>query len=348
MKISIDQTQDYSHQELYSFLDSNTIPQFVKEGELITKEAADKLAEPAFADRYHRAFPIDSAANCYVSNAFFINKKAALKDMWGANYITEVESRLNKAAELFEISNDVNTYNTNLLVKTAADYQEKFVSYVQANESDYELFPYKTAADVGNHARLFAKDIKNYPFNWRTKIAADFVKVAVELGVEELPDLVCKYAGYYFPDTRNFATELTRRMNKISNEKAKEGYKELITKAASVESREAAFNLCKEGYELERTAGVYDNVSLSNSLGDIVDKTFTLDFQKIAGLLDVVNMDGEPYAMSDLKKVNKEIFKQAFGCDINTSDDAELRNTLEVMPRSDIALFRELSGVRSL
>ena len=348
MKMSLDVTSDFSHRELHAFLDSTTIPDFVKQAEAITSETAAKLAEDAFADRYHRAFPIDSAANVYVSNAYFVNKKAELGKLWGDNYVREVESRLTKAAELFDIINDVNTYNTNLNVKTAADYTESCVSSINVSGTDYDLFSYKTAEDVSNHAQQFAKDIKNYPFAWRNKIASDFVKVAVALGVDDLPDLVCKYAGFYFPDTRNFATELTRRMNKISNEKAKEAYKNCITKAASIDSREDAFSVCKEGYDIEKAAGVYENNALSSQLGDIVDKTFTLDFQKVANLLDVVHMDGEPYAMTDLKKVSRDVYKEAFGCDINNSDTEELRTVLPTMPASDVALFRELTGINAL
>ena len=348
MKIALDVLSDYSHRELYSFLDVNTIPDFVKQAEVITKEAADKLSEDGFADRYHRAFPIDSPANVYVSNAYFINKKAELEKIWGKKYVTEVESRIDKSAELFEIEENIKAYNNDLTVKTAADYTEKCVSSIQSGQGTYELFPYKTAADIEKQAQFFANDIKNYPFQWRCQIASDFVKAAIENSAEELPELVCKYAGYYFPDTRNIATELTRRMNKISNEKAKQEYKTLIEKASSVSSRESALELCGEAYNTEKRAGCYENNALSSTLGDIVDKTFTLSFEKVAELLNVVNMDGEPYSVNDLKKVSKDIYKQAFGCDIDPASDSDLYDILPTMPKSDVALFRELSGVNSL
>lgn len=348
MNYSLDVTTDYSLKELNAFLDINSIPDYVKQGEVLSKEAAEKLSEEAFADRYHRAFPIDTPTSTYVSNAYFVNKKAALEEKWGPNFVAEVETRIKQAGELFKISEDLEAYNSGLAIKTAADYTEQCVSSIQADGQIYDLFPYKTAADLIKHAETFAQDIKNYPFSWRAQIASDFVKSATDLGIEEMPDLIAKYAGFYFPDTRNFGTELTRRMNKISSATAKEQYKQCIQKAANIASCQDAMQVCAEAYMIEKSAGVYDNASLSSQLGDIVDKTFLLDIEKIAALLDIVHMDGEPYAMADLKKISKDVYKQAFGCDIDPNNDAELRDVLPTMPGSDVAMLRELSNISSL
>ena len=311
---------------------------------MLSKEAADALNEEAFADRYHRAFPIESPASVYVSNAYFMHKRAAMEDKWGANLVNEVEARINTAAELFKISEDLQTYNASLNEKTAADYSENWLTTIDG----YELFPFKTAADLSYQAESFAKDIKQYPFGWRAKIASEFVSAAAEHNVDDLPDLICKYAGFYFPDTREFSTELTRRMNKISSEKAKEQYQQCIEKSSGIATRDDAMNICAEAYAIEKSAGVYDNNNLYSQLGDIVDKTFQLDIEKIASLLNVVKMDGEPYSVTDLQKVSKDIYKQAFGCDIDPTKQAELHDVLPTMPGSDVALFRELSGVSPL
>ena len=192
MNYNLDMTSDYSLRELHGFLDISTIPDFVKSGELLTKEAAAAMNEEAFADRYHRAFPIDNAANVYVSNAYFVNKRAALEDKWGSNYVSEVEARIVKAAELFDIKQHIESYNSGLNVKQANDYAENWL----VNIDGYELFPYKTASDLAYQAENFAKDIKNYPFAWRSKIASEFVDAANRYAIGELPDLICKYAGF--------------------------------------------------------------------------------------------------------------------------------------------------------
>jgi len=347
MNYALDITTDFSLAELNSFLDRNTLPEFVKVGEVLSKEAIDSLQSDAFADRYHRAYPIESPANVYVSNAYFINKKAALEDKWGKNYVTEVEDRIAKAAELFNITEDLANYNSQLNEKTAADYTEQAVSTITQDGRSFELFPYKTAEDVSYQAEAFAHNVKDYPFAWRSKIASDFITAATELGIDELPNIICKYAGQYFPDTRNFKTELNRRMNKISSEQAKEQYTELL-KHADIASRDEAMEVCNKAYTIEKSAGVYDNNALYTSLGDIIDRTFTLNIDKIAALLDVVKMAGDTYAMDDLKKISAEVYKQACGCDLDPTKEAELREVLPTLPMSDVALLRELSGISPL
>jgi hypothetical protein len=347
MKFSLDFTTDYSFRELNSFLDINTIPDFVKQGECLTKTAANELPDDAFADKYHRAFPITSAPDVYVSNAYFINKKAELINLWGDNYAKDVEDRITKAAELFNITQDINKYNETLLVKQAADYTEQTLVSFEVGGNTYELFPYKTAEDLKIQADQFNRNISNYPFNWRTKIAAEFIKQSAELGVTELPDLICKYGGMYFPDPREFQDTLARRMRKLSEENQAK-YQTCLDKAASITSREEALAVCADAYLIEKSAGVYDKPALYREMGDIVDRTMVLSIDKIAEFLDVVKMDNDCYRISDLQKVSKDIYKQAFGCDIDPTKTAELQEVLPTMPGSDVALFRELSGISAI
>ena len=344
---SLDQTTDFSYRELHSFLDINTIPEFVKQGECLTKEAANSLPDEAFADKFNRAFPISSAPDVYISNAFYINKKAELIKLWGEHYANTVQGRLIKAAELFEITSDIEKYNQNFMEKSAQDYAEHNVASFVIGNTSYDLFPYKTAEDVVSQADQFAKNISNYPFGWRPKIASAFVKQAAELGIKELPDIICKYGGMFFPDAREFQETLARRMRKLGQEDQQK-YQECLTKAASMSSREDALNICEAAYYIEKAAGVYEKPMLYREMGDIVDRTMTLTLDKIAEYLNVVKMAGDCYKVSDLQKVDKDIFKQAFGVDIDPAKTAELKEILPTMPNSDVALFRELSGISAI
>ena len=346
MKYSLDFTDDYSFKELHSFLDTSIIPDFVKSAECLTKTAAQDLPDESFADKYHRAFPINSAPDVYVSNAYFMNKRAELTKLWGKNYIEEVGGRIVKAAELFDIYEDVSKYNRNLDAKQAEDYPEKTLVSFDIGGNNYELFPYKTAEDIQYQAEHFAKNLNNYPFSWRPTIASEFVKQAAELGVSELPDIICKYGGMFLPDHREFQETLARRMRKLG-EQYQTQYKECITKAGEFSSREEAFNICAEAYKIEKSAGVYDKPLVYREMGDIIDRTMVLSLSKVAEFLSVVKMDNDCYKIADLQKVDKDIYKQAFGCDIDPSKTAELQEVLPTMPASDVALFRELSGIKA-
>jgi hypothetical protein len=344
MKYALDITDDYSFKELHSFLDSNTIPDFVKQGECLDKNAANELPDDAFADKYHRAFPINSPHDMYVSNAYFMNKRAELTKLWGDNYVKDVATRLVKAAELFDIYSDVSKYNQELDNKQAQDYSEESVISFDIAGNNYELFPYKTAEDIEFQANQFAVNINNYPFTWRPTIASEFIKRASELGVEELPDIICKYGGRFFPDAREFQETLARRMRKLSAS-FQEQYTPLLQKAAEIASRDDAFKVCAEAYKIEKAAGVYEKPMLYREMGDLIDRTMTLSMSKVAELMNVVKMDNDIYKIADLQKIDKEIYKQAFGCDINPQDRSELMEVLPTMPGSDVALFRELSGI---
>ena len=342
---SLDHLTDYSYKELHQFLGNVELPSFVKEAEVFDKSAANALPDDAFADKYNRAFPINSPSDIYISNAYFINKKAGLIKLWGDHYVSDVEARITKAAELFNIKDHLDNYNSNLNTKLAADYTEDVVASVDIGGMTYDLFPYKTAEDLKCQATVFSNNIKNYPFEWRTKIAAEFVKKAGDLGLTELPDIVCKYGGTYFPDLREFQTTLERRMRKLS-ESYQEKYKDCIEKAASVSCREEAMKVCEQAYKIEKEAGVYDKPLLYREMGDVVDRTMVLNLDKIAELMNVVKIGENCYSIEDLQKVSPEIYKEAFECNVNVKNAQELRDFLPTAPLSDTALFFELSNIK--
>ncbi|NBQ67401.1 MAG: hypothetical protein EBU46_00675 [Nitrosomonadaceae bacterium] len=346
MKWNLDQTTDYSYRQVYAYLrDYHDTPEFVKQAELDTEDTVEKLSENSFADRYHKAFPIHSPASTYVSTVFFKNKQAELTEQWGEKYVDEVATRLNKAAELHGIVGEIGKYQEHLQNLNAAGPEERFVASVKHGEESFDLYPFKTKEDLVKAAESFNKDIQQYPFEWRFELANNFVKYAEEFGIEELPDLLCKYAGIFFPDTRLFGNELTRRLNKISQRVDHEKYNALQTDLEKAASMDDYFAICKKAHDLEQLCGAYDYKSLRNTLGDIVDRTFTLNREKVAALLDVVDMAGEPYQVAALQKVSKDLYKEAFGVDIDPSNVSQLRDVLPTMPLSDVALFRELSGI---
>lgn len=347
MSYTLDQTTDHSFRELYTYLDGIRTPEFVKQAEMDTKESVEKLSEDAFGDKYNRAYPIHTATATYLSHAHFFQKKAELANKWGVGYVESVSTRLKTAAELHKITADLQDYEKQANEIAARTHSERFVYTVKVGEADTTLFPYCTKEDLLKQAEEFAAHMNDYPFDWRKPISASFWKHASNVNLDELPELICKYAGMYFPDTSMFTGELTRRMHKLSTE-YQPAYAELVTKSASAVSSDDYYQLCAAAYEAEKQAGAWEHTSTRRALGDIVDNTFTLSIDKVSSLLNVVDMAGEPYSMLDLQKVSKDIYKEAFGADLDPANGDQLRDILPTMPRSDVALFRELSGVSPL
>ena len=348
MKTSFDHTTDYSFRELHKFLKkAEAVPDYVKEASE-TKDFQG-LPKEAFADQGNRAFPKNTKADVYLSYIHFLNKKAALKEKYNDFYVTEVEGKLNKAAALFGITEDLANYTASYIKKEASDYTEKAVFEKELEDGQtVSLFNFKTAADLKQAADQFARDFKKLPFDWRFDISKSFVKHAQELELEELPDIICKYAGMFYVDTGHVKTELTRRGMRNPNEQFKENYTKLAEQVDECDSIEDFMKIACTCYYMEKLQGIHDNYKTASVLGDPVDQIFSVSIEKIASDLNVIKLGNAFYRINDLQEVDPEIYKQAFGADLDPKDAESLMEVLPTMPLSDISLFKELSGIRSL
>lgn len=345
MSYKIDQSHDDSHRELYTYLTGINLPSYVKEASL--EEICPSAITPktAYADSLNKWFPVNTKSRVYVSNAFFVNKLAALQDKFGKQYTTKVAAQIKRAAELFNITEELEEYNKTAEQAFSQDYKEYDIT-VKIAETDTSLFMIKTASDVTRCAKEFTNTIHKYPFEWRRSICEQFVKAAEELGIDELPDLVLKYAGQYYPDIVNVKDELTRRAHKLPFDK-KARYNELKDDVANITDKDDFFKVAEICYFTEKNAGLYDKAQYRTILGDPVDKIFTLHATKVAELLDTVEMGGEIFASSDLKKVSADVYHQAFGFELDPNSK-EAEDILPTLPKSDVCVFKELSGIRPL
>jgi hypothetical protein len=346
MNISLDQSTDFSGRELYTILNGINTPEFVKNASVDTQEDLRPLSKEAFADTYNKAFPINSAERVYLSNAYFINKKADLQHRWGENYVKNIESRITKAAEAFGISKDIDSFNVQTATKMAKDYTQDYVYSAKIGDKEFLYFPVKTAADFTKAADVFSKKIAEYPFSWRKEMAEAFVKKAMTFGLDEVPDIICKYAGMFYPDNEEINRQLWYRSTKIADENIRKNYLDTFTKIAKdITTKEDVFKLAEEVFAVESECGLYDNVKTAMYLKDPVDAFFAMSIEKVAEVFDVVEMAGRYYPVGTLQKISSDIYKEAFGVDIDPSDASQLRDILPTMPLSDVSLFRELSGV---
>jgi hypothetical protein len=231
--------------------------------------------------------------------------------------------------------------------KAAEDYQPKSISVAIADGCEIELYTIKTANDLVAAAEDFNKNIKTIPMDWRFKIASDIVKLAKEFKVDDVPDLICKYAGMFYPDIDSIKKELWRRSTKTASADTKKVYQALIDDCQNIMSKDEVRKLAETVYYIEKMEGAYDKPKVAELLPDPIDMFFSVPIEKIAEDLDVVKMGGEIFKVEDLKKVSADIYEQAFGFspDFKTS---EAKDALETVPRSDVVLFKELSGLRSI
>ena len=349
--MKLDQTSDFSGAQLYKLLKTAEVKDYVKEAELDDQGTLNSLDESAFADSVSRAYPINTPARVYISNMYLQDKRAALDKKYGPSYANTIEETIMKTAEDMGIKQDLVDFNSRFNEKQASDFPTHITTVEDTNPmtgelESIELFPVKTAAEFTKSAEIFEKNMSKYPFAWRQQIATDFTKKAAFFGIDELPDLVCKYAGLYLPAVgSDIAEEIKRRGTKLASEDAKKISEQLAAVASDYEDIEDVFKIAELIETLERNEGLYSNHKVAELLPDPVDLFFTYDFDKVAEIIDVINMAGGNYKTTELQKISAELYKGAFGIDIDPSNSEQLKEILPTLPRSDVMLFQEIAGV---
>jgi hypothetical protein len=345
--LNFDQSTDYSNKELYQLLRVAELPEYVKTASVDDYDTLQGLPKEAFADEDRRIYPLNSAARTYVSNAYFISKKADIEKLYGDGYVRQLENKIKEAAEIFQIEEDINSYSNEFTKQASSDYPETHLgNFELAGMGAMDLYPVKTAADLRENMDHIVNNIHNYPFEWRTKLAENSVKVAGELGVDEVPDLLLKYAGYFYPDFAGLKTEVWRRSTKLKQAEHKEMYEKISADIENISSSEEVMKLAETLAHIENMEGLYDNVKVAQVLRDPVDMIFTKSIEKVASDLNFVEAHGDKYLIDDLQKVGKDKYEEAFGFDLDPADSTKLAEVFPTMPRSDIKLFEEISGIR--
>ena len=346
--MKLDQLADESNLQLYRLLQGVDLPDFVKDAELDSADSLAPLEKTAYADEVNVAFPINTPARVYVSNAFFQSKKAELS-RFGSSHVAAVAEKIKDAADLFSISREIEAFNILHEKRANRDFELKHVCEIEDAEHTEPvlLFPYKTAEDFAKSAQVFAANMSKYPFPWREQVSRSFLAKSAEAGVDELPDIICKYAGLFFPEhTSVLSQELARRAGKMSSKTAKDRLTQLSDAVLDVEfdSVDDVMKVAHIVYCIEQEDGAYDRPKTAELLPDPVDKFFALSATKVAEILNVVDMGGSKFQIEPLKKISADKYKEAFGIDIDPTNEDQLRDILPTMPLSDVSLFQELTG----
>jgi hypothetical protein len=346
--LKLDQSSDYSNKEIYSLLRDVDLPMYVKTAELDDHDTLQNLPKEAFAEPSRKIYPLNTPARTYVSNAFFGSKKAEMSKIYGAQYTSQIESSIKEAAEIFGISADLERYNNRLEKNASRSYTTRHLGEFELDGTEIKLYATKTAQDLIENAEHLNRHLKNYPFDWRVKMAQATVKLASKLSVDDIPDRILKYAGMYYPDFEKISSELWRRATKLKNPQHVEIYNKLAEDVQNITTVEEVMKLAETLHNIENMEGLYDNVKTAGILGDPVDAIFTKSIVKVAEDLSFVEAHGDKYRIDDLQKAAKNSYMEAFGIDMSADSAEKLAEVFPTMPRADIKLFEEITGIRPI
>jgi len=334
-----DQSTDHSGKELFAFLQNVEVPEFVKQAEMSELDVPAGLEKSAFADESFKAFPINTAANVYLSHVHFINKQASLVKEYGQAHADRIAGKIKQAAVIFEVSASLDEYNKQKKanVKVASN---KEIGFVKIGSQSLPTYSYKTARDFTKVASTFADDISLFSFSDRLNISQELLKAAQEEGVDELPDIVVKYAGLGFPDRESINNELLRRGGRLS---ACPEFSKIASAIKGAKTSEEILKAAQALNELEVEQGLYFNEKVARVLGDFVDHVF-MTAEKVAEVMDgVIYIGKTAFDKDELQHIHADVYKQAFGLDLDPVKIADYKDELATMPASDVELFKQLS-----
>lgn len=211
------------------------LPDYLKDYEMPSEEAMQKLAAAAFADQRLKLHPIHTKEAAVLSGIYL--QGSGLGE-------TEQMQHVKQAAEIFGVSEDLNKIllqMDSVLEKKAAENSPAEKEYAMLVEGEGEsitaLYPINNEVQVCKSAQALYNDFMGgkFPADWAHTAAVTLVKKANELGIErnDLPERIWVLGTERLP---NF--EVAVKMAKCrdydgADSESSELYQEIVKAAAA-------------------------------------------------------------------------------------------------------------------
>lgn len=308
MDTFIDDMKDFYTDFGYNFIrmfKDKEVPSFVKEAESLDPESVAALPSSAFADSDSRTLPITDAANVFVSAAYY----------YGANdKNASVEERILKAAELFEIADQVKELSASL------SGGDKIASETPGNpwkiDVETSIGAGKASGDGPESLAKFAGEFCDrlfdlFTFEQKVECAQKIASETKRLG-GTVPDRILEVAGINVPDTEKLARQIKARAVRIPGD---DGLKTDLCKMAddleSAEGKtlEGMFKVAKALSEIDRQYGMVR--FYGTSMADPFASVFNTKREVAVKLASVVAIGDKNYSSEELAEIPTGVLKVA-------------------------------------
>lgn len=175
----MDHLLDRSHAVLHRISRQLPFPDFVKEASLLTVEDARTLPAQSFADPVRRMFPIHDRANTWLSMAFFHKAGIDLSQLFGLSGRQMVCNILDKAAKLWDLTEERKRILTPPLEKTAAARVE---IVFKVKDEVVDTVPLQDNLQLQKLASTFSQSRQLYPYVTRKDVARQLLRAEDTLG----------------------------------------------------------------------------------------------------------------------------------------------------------------------
>ena len=294
---------DYGY-NFIKILKDKEVPSFVKEADILDQEEMDRLPDTAFASVDHRKLPITDPANVYVSAAYYFN--ANEKN-------AEVEDRILKAAELFEISEEIKNILPDTNTKIAQEDNQKESTWEIS--ATYKNGNIKKFAGDSSSIEKFQDEFVSKVFNlcsFESKMdCAEKIAQELEKSGKEVSHRILEISGRNIPNLEKVAQQVKARAVRLSEDSQK-------------------VSLCKMADELlessdknidgmKKLAKILESIDEQNSLTRFYNKSildpfasvFNADINEAKKNASVIELNGSEFSTEELNEVDPDIFKLA-------------------------------------
>lgn len=349
----MDVLHDQSHRQFIGIAETYDVPEYVMENEVPTKEAYDgSIPDSLFADPVHRMFPVDTAANTWLSAAYF---KEAADSIRAADLRELVHDRIVKAAGAHGNIKDVQAV-LSFTGPASVDPSELDANYAYvvkdaAGRSACRRYPIYDRAGLKLACDYFARNRSSYSTADRTKIAAGILRRAAELGEDDVPSLVNKEAGYAVPYRPTLLAELLERAKLTKDAESAT----VIATLVEVVGFATADELIKSADEI---VAVIDDLDVLNGMTrhygrDLLsprEVVYSMDIKEAESLVkDTVTLNRLSFSTAKLAELGPDVFRDVLGdaiiAEISNGqgklDASKMAAVLPTLPRPDKVVLED-------
>ncbi len=349
MTTILDQTDDLNGQQLYKLLQTNEVPDFVKDASSNDIYGTD-LPTHVFADPTYRKFPCHTAAATWVSTVSFLDNKSSIP----LKTAGLIEERLKVSANKFAIESPLASS------KKAADTRRLDSRGCTDNVPSEHNYPIRNEKELQAAVLYLEKYSSEIPFSIRHNIARRASTKAAVLNYDlgNKLDFIEKQAGLGSCTAKDAAGLLWNRINAIGRIDKPNETQIQLGKMAVLCDESNLGNLDNE--LLVKLANIIDSVDrsyglhkeYSEDLPAPEDVLFTITTKSASALIDLhcPLISGSIYKKSDFSKLDLEAVRDLMGNDFADSvsnagfsiSPEKFAEVAQTLPRPDAALLESL------
>lgn len=340
----MDVLHDNSFRTLAQLDQRCSIPSYVTDYDLPTKEASDGMRASEFADTYRRLYPIGSPALTWLSAAYFAKNASEVYSPDEASYVRD---QIKRAASIYGIAEDVDKALSVWDQETKQASDEDVYAFVKRDAAGNVLergFPIVDANGVKLACDYFAAYRAEYTFDERQQIAANIIKKAEAFGTQ-VNGTVLREAGKGIPSKELIMGEILYRAQKAANTEIGVKLAEVNEALDSATTEELIENLDKIAAmidDFDAAAGLRGEYG--KSLLMPADVVYSLDVKAAEEWeSDAVELDKYVFSLKKLAELPLAAYHEVLGPDFaesvksadNKVDLGKLSDNLFSLPRPD-------------